>query len=203
MFRIFVISFFAVFVFTAAAKDITYKLDGKNYEGHLLKRSNNAPAVFLIHDWDSLTGYELRRSQMLLDMGYSVFAIYLFGKGIRPTVVKDKKQHTGELYKDRKKMRAIMNGALASAKAQGLNTKNAVVMGYCFGGAAALEWARSGQSLKAFITFHGGLTTPKGQSYKNTKGSVVIFHGSADANITLDHFAQLGKSLEKDGIPHR
>ena len=35
--------------------------------------------------------------------------------------------------------------------------------GYCFGGAAVLEFARSGADLKGFATFHGGLKTPEGQ----------------------------------------
>jgi dienelactone hydrolase len=49
---------------------------------------------------------------MLAKMGYAVFAADLFGKGMRPTEVKDKRQHTGELYQNRDKMRAMMNAAL-------------------------------------------------------------------------------------------
>jgi Dienelactone hydrolase family len=39
-------------------------------------------------------------------------------------------------------------------------------MGYCFGGAAALELARSGEAkdIKGYVTFHGGLKTPQGES---------------------------------------
>ena len=57
----------------------------------------------LVHDWDGLTDYEIKRAHMLADQGYAVFAADLFGKGVRPTEVKDKKQHTGQLYKDRQK----------------------------------------------------------------------------------------------------
>ena len=41
----------------------------------------------------------------------------------------------------------------------------AVVIGYCFGGAAALELARSGKAegIKGYVTFHGGLKTPEGE----------------------------------------
>ena len=105
---------------------------------------------------------------MLAELGYAVFAADLFGKGVRPTEVKDKRQHTGELYKDRAKMRNLLKGALSTAKAQGGNDNNAVAMGYCFGGAAVLEMARSGANLKGFATFHGGLKTPDGQDYQST-----------------------------------
>lgn len=169
----------------------------------LVSPANDAPLVLLIHDWDGLTDYEVKRANMLADMGYAVFAADLFGAGVRPTEVKDKRQHTGELYKDRAKMRALMIGALDTAAAQGANTANAVAMGYCFGGAAVLELARSGADLKGFATFHGGLKTPEGQDYTNTKGEVLVMHGSADTAITMDQFAALTNELEKAGIKHQ
>jgi dienelactone hydrolase len=131
-----------------------------------------------------------------------VFAIDLFGAGVRPTEVKDKRQHTGELYKDRNKMRALMNGALKAAQSKGASVDNAVAMGYCFGGAAVLEWARSGVDLKGFVTFHGGLKTPQGQDYLSTKGKVLILHGSADTVSTMQDFAALADELESTGVSH-
>ena len=55
--------------------------------------------MLLIHDWDGLTDYEIKRANMLAELGFSVFAADLFGAGVRPTEVTDKRQHTGELYK--------------------------------------------------------------------------------------------------------
>ena len=148
-----------------AGTSVLYEVNGEPYEGYFINPSPNAALVLLIHDWDGLTDYEVKRANMLSDMGYAVFAADLFGAGVRPTKVKDKRQHTGELYKDRNKMRALVRGALETAKSKGGNIHNAVAMGYCFGGAAVLEFARSGADLKGFVTFHGGLGTPKGQDY--------------------------------------
>lgn len=156
----------------------------------------------MIHDWDGLTDYEVKRANMLAEKGYAVFAADLFGKGVRPTEDADKRQHTGELFKDRKKMRALMIGALETAQSNGANIDNAVAVGYCFGGAAVLELARSGADLKGFATFHGGLQTPEGQDYAKTHGSVLIMHGGADTAITMDNFATLAKELEAAGIPY-
>lgn len=186
----------------ALAQTVNYKIAGKPYQGYYVSPSANAPLVILLHDWDGLTDYEIKRADMLKQQGYAVFAADLFGAGIRPTQDKDKKQHTGELYQDREKFRALIQGAVDTAKAQGGNTNNAVMMGYCFGGAGVLEYARSGANLKGFVTFHGGLSKPEGQSYANTKGSVVIFHGSADSHISLQDFAALGEDLEANKIPH-
>jgi len=187
---------------SASGTTVSYKIDEKPYEGYFISPSAKAPLILLIHDWDGLTGYEVRRANMLADLGYAVFAADLFGAGVRPTEAKDKRQHTGELYKDREKMRALMLGALASAKAQGADIQNTVAMGYCFGGAAVLELARSGADMKGFVTFHGGLGTPEGQDYSKTKGKLLILHGTADTNITMDDFAELARELEAKGIPH-
>jgi dienelactone hydrolase len=181
---------------------VTYEVNGQSYEGYYTSPSDRAPFVLLIHDWDGLTDYEIKRADMLADLGYAVFALDLFGAGVRPTEVKDKRQHTGELYKDREKMRRLMRGALDTATNKGADIENAVAMGYCFGGAAVLELARSGADLKGFATFHGGLKTPQGQNYSNTRGEILIMHGSADKAITMDQFADLAKELEAAGVAH-
>lgn len=186
----------------AAGRAVSYEVNGAPYEGYFVSAGDKASLVILIHDWDGLTDYEIKRSEMLAEMGYTVLAADLFGAGVRPTKVEDKRQHTGELFKDRAKMRALVAGAVEKAESMGADTGNAVVMGYCFGGAAVLEYARSGAAMKGFVTFHGGLSTPAGQNYAKTKGKLLIMHGTADSVVTLDDFVKLAKALEENGIPH-
>jgi dienelactone hydrolase len=77
-----------------------------------------------------------------------------------------------------------------------------VAIGYCFGGSAILELARSGAELKGFVAFHGGLETPAGQDYSQAKGKVLILHGTADSSVTMEHFANLAVELETAGVSH-
>jgi len=184
----------------AAGKSIVYEVNGASYEGYYTGASGNAPLILLVHDWNGLTDYEIKRADMLAKMGYTVFAVDLFGAGARPTKVEDKRQHTGELYKDREKMRGLLNVALKTAQSQGANTGNAVAMGYCFGGAAVLEFARSGADMKGFVTFHGGLKTPEGQDYSKAKGKFLILHGTADTAVSMQDFAALANELEANGV---
>jgi len=95
-----------------------------------------------------------------------------------------------------------MKGALETARKKGANIDNGVAFGYCFGGAAVLELARSGANLKGFATFHGGLKTPQGQDYSKTRNKILVMHGSADKAITMDQFADLAKELEAAGVDH-
>lgn len=179
-----------------------YSVDQQPYEGYFVTPAPDAPLVLLLHDWDGLTEYEIRRADMLASQGYAVFAADLFGQGKRPTTVEDKRAHTGELYQNREKLRALMQGALRAARGLGADTRRAVAMGYCFGGAAVLELARSGADLEGFATFHGGLGTPEGQNYDRAKGAYLIQHGTADSHISMAQFAALAEALEAAGLPH-
>ncbi len=197
-----------VFLFLAAPAvygagiPVPYTVKGENFEGYFISPPGKVPLILLVHDWDGLTDYEIQRADMLAEHGYAVFAADLFGTGIRPTEVKDKRQHTGHLYKDRERMRSLLDGALQKAESLGGDRLNAVAMGYCFGGSAVLELARAGADLKGFVTFHGGLETPDGQDYNGTKGQLLILHGTADSMITMEHFARLAAELEEEGVAH-
>jgi len=154
---------------------VTYSVDGKEYEGYYISPSKNAPLVLIVHDWDGMNEYEMKRAQMLNDLGYAAFAVDLFGKGAKPQTIDEKKAITGALYKDRAKMRTLLDAGFKVAKDKGANVTNAVGIGYCFGGTALLEMARSGADLKGFVIFHGGLATPEGQDYKKPKVILSLF----------------------------
>lgn len=186
----------------AAGTTVDYQIDGVTYEGYFISPSSDAPLILLIHDWDGLGQYEIRRSQMLAEQGYAVFAADMFGKGVRPAQTDERRRLTNALYQDRATMRNLLQGALTAAAAQGANVDNAVAIGYCFGGAVILELARAGATLKGFVSFHGGLTTPEGQNYAEIKGSVLVLHGTADTAVTMDDFAQLAKELEEHQVAH-
>lgn len=186
----------------AAGAPVAYTVGGEAFEGYYVSPAPGAPLVLLVHDWDGLTDYEVKRAGMLAEMGYMVFAIDLFGKGVRPATTEEKRKLTGGLYQDRERMRKLLQGGMAAAAAQRGDLGNAVAMGYCFGGAAVLELARSGAELKGFVSFHGGLQTPAGQDYSRTRGKLLVLHGTADASVSMEQFAALAMELEQAGVPH-
>jgi dienelactone hydrolase len=69
----------------AFAGPVSYSVNDESYEGYYVSAGNHAPLVMLIHDWDGLTEYEVKRAHLLADLGYSAFAMDLFGAGVRPT----------------------------------------------------------------------------------------------------------------------
>lgn len=186
-----------------STQDLVYTVDGATYQGYYAQADQpNAPFILLIHDWDGLTDYERKRADMLANQGYNVLAADMFGAGIRPTTMEDKKRLTSALYEDRSKMRRLLAGALNAGQQQGNDVRAGVTMGYCFGGTVALELARSGFEQKAFVPFHGAFDIPTGQNYDKTTGEILVFHGSADDAVSLESFATLGKTLEAAKVPH-
>jgi dienelactone hydrolase len=187
-----------------AGETVTYSVDGAEYEGYFAEATRDSKGlVIVIHDWDGLDAYEQTRAEMIADRGYDAFAIDLYGKGNRPDTTEGKKAEVGKLYNDRETMRARILAGLEVARERSGETR-AVVMGYCFGGGATLELARSGEAedVVGYTTFHGSLGTPEGQSYSGEEAPILILHGGADAGIPNAVATGLADELEAVGTPY-
>jgi dienelactone hydrolase len=68
-------------------------------------------------------------------------------------------------------------------------------VGYCFGGAGALELARSGANLKAVAVFHADLTSPTPADDKNIKARVLALHGADDPIVPAPEREKFAKEM--------
>jgi dienelactone hydrolase len=158
--------------------------------------------ILIVHDWDGLTDYEMRRAEMLAVLGYTAFAIDVYGADVEPEGFEDYRRLSGEMYADRDTFRERLLGAVEAAAAIPGATENMAMIGYCFGGAAVLEAARAGADLDAFVSFHGGLGTPEGQTWEAASAPIMFFHGSADPVSGMADLAQVLNELQEAGVPH-
>lgn len=182
----------------------SYTVGDRTYEGYVATNTAITPkgTVLIVHDWDGMTAYEERRAEMLAALGYTAFAIDVYGADENPTTVDENRALSGALYGDREEFRARLMGSIMEAANITGATESMVLMGYCFGGAAVLEAARAGADLDGFVSFHGGLGTPEGQDYSATAAPVMLFHGSADPVSGMGDLASLLDQLQSAGIPH-
>jgi dienelactone hydrolase len=74
------------------------------------------------------------------------------------------------------------------------------VIGYCFGGAGALELARSGAPLKGVVTFHGSLTTPTPADAKNIKAKILVLHGADDPYVKQEDVKAFMDEMRNAGV---
>jgi dienelactone hydrolase len=182
---------------------VAYKAGDKDFRAYAMT-AGSAPkgTVYIIHDWNGLDSYEKKRVGMLANLGYNAVALDLFGVDAKLEGFEDYRRETGALYKDRKEFRNRINAGIAAAEELFNTSGKTILMGYCFGGAAVLETARSGSDLDGFVSFHGGLTTPEGQDYTQTKGEILILHGSADPVSGMDDLASLLQQLQGAEVVH-
>jgi dienelactone hydrolase len=141
------------------------------------------PAVLIVHQWKGLGDYEKKRAEMLAKLGYNVFAVDIYGKGVRLTNPKDASAEAAKYKNDRMLLRARVNAGLAVLKKDELtDTSKVAAIGYCFGGTTALELARSGADISGVVSFHGGLGTPTPADTR-IKAKVLALHGADDPNV--------------------
>jgi len=138
------------------------------------------PAVILNHTWAGRDEFVERKARRLAWSGYACFALDNYGKGKRGTTPDECAALMNPLMNDRALLRKRLLAGLTAV--QGLpvvDRKRIAVMGFCFGGLCALDFARADADVRGVISFHGmlkssGLTEPK------IRARVLMLHGYDD-----------------------
>ena len=166
------------------SKIIEYKPGDTTLEGLLVwddAVTSPRPGVLIVHQWLGLTDYEKHRAEMLARLGYVAFCADIYGKGVRPHDTKEAGAEATKYKTNRALLRERVKAELALLKFHGQVDPNRVAaIGYCFGGTAVLELARSGAELNGVVSFHGGLDSPTPADGKNIKCPVLVCHGADD-----------------------
>ncbi len=166
------------------SQTVDYEQGGVTLEGTLVwddSVTGPRPGVLVVHQWFGLTKYEQHRAEMLAELGYVAFCADIYGKDARPTDVAGAGAAAGKYKADRALLRQRVNAGLEQLEKSDLvDKKRVAAIGYCFGGTAVLELARSGADIKGVVSFHGGLDSPTPADGKNIKCAVLACHGADD-----------------------
>lgn len=159
------------------------------------------PGVLIVHQWMGLSDYEKKRAEMLAKLGYNVFAVDIYGKGVRPKDSKEAGTFAAKYKGDRDLLRRRVNAGLSVLEKDPLtDTKRVAAIGYCFGGTTVLELARSGADIAGVVSFHGGLDSPKPDDGKNIKCKVLVLHGADDTFTTPKDLAAFEDEMRKNKV---
>lgn len=186
-------------------RDVEYKQETAVLEGfHVYDDAviGKRPAVLVIHQWTGLGNYEKKRARMLAELGYNVFAADIYGKGIRPPAPGPAAEESGKFKKDRALYRARLMAALDILhKDERTDTTKVAAIGYCFGGAGALELARAGVPVAGVVSFHGSLDAAEGFAAKAgvTTPKILVLHGADDPYAPASQVADLEKEMKAAG----
>jgi dienelactone hydrolase len=182
------------------AEEIRYEEGGAELLG-LLERPErpNGRAIIIFHEANGLGNNVRRRARMLADLGYLAFAADLYGGG-RTYGAEGAVEQMNRLREDPERFRArIRAGFDWLLSLGGAAPDKVAAIGYCFGGTAALELARSGAPLAAAISFHGLLRTdlPAGQG--EAKARILACTGARDPLVPPADVAAFQEEMTASG----
>jgi dienelactone hydrolase len=169
---------------------VDYEQGGVALQGYLAyddALSGVRPGVLVVHQWMGLTDYERGRARQLAALGYVALAADIYGKDVHIADAQAAGAQAGKFRTDRALLRARAQSGLDQLKSlPQVDPQRIAAIGYCFGGGAVLELARSGAELNGVISFHGTLDTPNPDDAKNIHCKVLALHGADDPHVTQD-----------------
>ncbi|MNY21891.1 Dienelactone hydrolase family protein [compost metagenome] len=171
-------------------KPVPYEIDGEAFEGMLIYDdavTSPRPGLLMVPSWLGVTEASANKAARAAGDKYVVFMADMYGKAIRPSNAQEAGAAAGAVRGDRTLMRKRAQAAVEVLKAQAaqfaLDTSKLGAIGFCFGGGAVLELARSGADLQGFVSFHGNLDTPNPADARNIKAPVLVLHGADDPSV--------------------
>ena len=183
-------------------ENVTYSVGGKVYKGYVAYNENlkgKRPAILVVHEWWGLTGYPKMRARKLAELGYIAMAVDLFGDGKIATNPTEAQAYTAPFYGNPQLATSILNAALIKMKGYKQTDPSTVyAIGYCFGGAIVLNYAKLGGDIKAAVSFHGGLkgVTPD----KNLlKAKILVCNGGSDKFVSEADIATFKHQMDSIG----
>ncbi|GAA2013083.1 dienelactone hydrolase family protein [Nakamurella flavida] len=159
------------------------------------------PAVLVLHDWFGVVDHVKVRARMLARLGYVALAGDLYGADVRPASNEEAAGLAGRYYGDVELFRARVLANLDALRADPrVDPDRVVVMGYCFGGSAALEVARAGADVRGVVAFHGNLGTGAPAVPGSITASVLVLTGAADPVVPDTAVATFQDEMRHAGV---
>jgi len=181
---------------------VTYTAGGVTLKGFVAydaSLTGKRPAILIVHEWWGLNDYPKMRARKLAELGYIAMAVDVFGDGKIATNPTEAQDLTTPFYKDPTLAKARMDAALNKIKEyKQTDSENIAVIGYCFGGYVALNYAKLGADLKGVVSFHGGLG---GVPVEKTllKAKVLVCHGASDKFVSQKDVESFKQKLDSIG----
>lgn len=144
------------------------------------------PGVLVLHGGAGPGEHERSRARTLAELGYAAYVPDLFGEPFRD------RAHGIAVIQSLVEKPALLRSRLAAAvrwlrEQPVIDAGRLSAIGFCFGGHAALELARSGEELACVVSFHGGLQSRQPAEPGRVKARVLVCTGAADPFVPREH----------------
>ncbi len=172
----------------------SYAAYNANLEGQL-------PVVFVLPEWWGLNDYVKNRVHQLAELGYYAVGVDYYGdqKVVdTPEEAKKLSSHFYEIPIDARRMFDAAKHQVSLVDKADYNKM--AIIGYCFGGAQALNMGRISDDFKGVVSFHGNLST--GIRAKNNSVQYLVLNGAADEMVSQEEIASFKKEMDSANIKY-
>lgn len=167
------------------------------------KKGKKWPGLLMVHNWMGVTDETRTQARRFAEHGYVVFAVDVYGEGMRPKSREEAAKLSMQYKTDRSLFRErIRAGLEVMSKDPDVDQRKLFAAGYCFGGTGVIELARSGAKVNGVVSFHGGLDSPKPDDGKNIKARVLALHGADDPFVKSEDLAAFESEMKSAKIKY-
>lgn len=182
---------------------VDYQIEGQPFQGYLsydAAITDQRPGVLVVHEWWGHNAYARKRADMLAAMGYTAFALDMYGTGKLAKHPDDAQKFMQATLADIKVAETRFNAAKSILQQHPtvMNNKIAAI-GYCFGGGTVLHMARVGADLAGVVSFHGSLASKTTAQAGQVKAKMLVLNGAADPFVTPEQINALKQEMQHAG----
>jgi len=189
------------------ADTVTYRAGDTTLKGYLAvdeAKQGKRPAVLVVHEWWGLNDYIRGRAQKLAELGYTAFAVDMYGDGKTGADPGEAGALMTAALSDRVALEARFKAAVDLVSSQAtVDASRIGAIGYCFGGAVVLHAARIGLPLRGVVSFHGSLGSFHAPAPGSVKAKVLVCHGGADALVPDEQIAAFKQEMDAAKADYR
>lgn len=192
-----------------ALEPVSYAVGATTYTGFLADGSGGVPApgVLVIHEAGGLTAHCKGVTERLAGLGHVAFAMDLFGPAMelpvpeRPETLAAAQAVVRALRDDVPEFRARVIAALGVLQEHTrVDAARLSAIGYCLGGAAAIELARTGAPLAAVAGIHAGVLPGTAEDARAIRAKVLLCHGAEDPAVPVSQIHDFTAALGEAGV---
>lgn len=181
-------------------RTIVYDGPGGPFEGVLAFDGDWAeprPGVMIVPNVLGQKEQDNLKAEALAGLGYVGFAADVYGQGKRTTRQSEKPSlYMDQLNADRALLRDRLHASVAALHSQPeVDAARTTAIGFCFGGKAVIDLARSGGDVLGVVAFHGIFDRPDYPSTTPIRPKLLLCHGWNDPLAPPDMVTALAAEL--------
>lgn len=190
------------------ASPIEWTVGEDVFSGYLVyddASGDRRPGLVMVPNWMGVTDEAVERAKAVAGDDYVVLVADVYGKDRQPKDSSEAGKLAGSLRgEDRGALRTRMQAAVDTLKAQAgtapLQAEKIGAFGFCFGGSAALELARSGADVAGVASLHGGLAPgAKSGTAAKLSAPVLVLNGADDKAVSDADIAAFEQEMDAAG----